>query len=168
MRPATLLALALALFLAGCGSVQYREQHGQPPVEETAAPTQRTAPLSAEEIKTLWTREANGYVLTFRADPQVPEAGEPVTLMLTLQKKRGSRLQPVSKASVGCRTHAPSLTGHVHFSTSRLACTEISPGVYRATAAFSKSGEWEADFNIVSPEGHSIGADFPIVVQPAK
>jgi hypothetical protein len=162
MKP--FLLTALFLTLAGCGSLQFRSEPDQAHVEGIRHKTLRKNPLTADEIKSLWRRETNGYVLTFKAEPEYPQAGQPATLEIALLKKGA----PVSKAAVGCRTHVPELSGHTHFSTSRLSFTETAPGVYRAATIFPKKGEWEADFNILLREGGSIGSDFVVMVDSAK
>lgn len=61
----------LSIFLAGCASVKYADQHDDPGTSRAHPYGSRERALSFEEAKSKWTQEIEDYVLAFKLSPEI-------------------------------------------------------------------------------------------------
>jgi hypothetical protein len=100
------------------------------------------------------TQTSGSLSATLRVLPYPPVPMEDTTLELAL---RDNEQQPVSGASVSFDLTMPAMEMPVN----RPQASEVSPGVYRASAVFTMAGEWQIRAE-VSYQGQNEEFVFPL------
>jgi hypothetical protein len=159
-----LALLASVPFLSGCASVRYHGLEYNPRAGFTPQFEAAERPATLEQMKRFWQQQLLGYIFTFKPFPESPYPDERVTLDLEILKKQAGREVPASEAKITLKAHSAPSLAEIALTQTSSNYEEISPGVYRSWMSFSKGGDWEVDF-IVLTDDQTLVIHFPFKIK---